>query len=309
MQWTIPLLLEKGYEVRGVDNFARYGQIERKRDYEFLIGDLTDSAFTEKATKGVDGVVQAAALIYGVGGFHLFPADILGKDVTLQQNILWAMLKNDVQNIAYISSSMVYERCLSYPSKEEDVDHSLIPLTDYGLSKLVGERLCKAFARQYDINYTIWRPFNIITPYEKGETKQGTSHVFADFIRNIVLEKMSPLPLIGDGQQIRCFTWIEDIARGIAHHSFTPPAHNNVFNLGNPEPITMRNLAQLIHDTARTMGLLGQDTPPLEFETKLSFSDDVLRRIPDVTKAKEVLNWEPSLQVAKSVERCLKQLN
>ena len=53
MQWTIPLLLEKGYEVRGVDNFARYGQIERKRDYEFLIGDLTDSAFTEKATKGV----------------------------------------------------------------------------------------------------------------------------------------------------------------------------------------------------------------------------------------------------------------
>ena len=80
-------------------------------------------------------------------------------------------------------------------------------------------------------------------------------------------------------------------------------------SLGNPEPITMRNLAQLIHDTARTMGLLGQNAPPLEFETKLSFSDDVLRRIPDVTKAKEVLNWEPSLQVAKSVERCLKQLD
>ena len=165
MQYVIPLLLKQGYEVVGVDNFARYGEIERERAYEFVRGDLTDPSFVDSIMSGIDGVVQAAALIYGVGGFHKYPADILSKDIVLHQNILWAMKKHGVKKVAYISSSMVYERCDNHPSTESDVDDSIIPSTDYGLSKLVGERLCRAFSRQYDINYVIWRPFNIITPH------------------------------------------------------------------------------------------------------------------------------------------------
>src|SRR5688500_4009654 len=99
MQAAIPLLMERGHSVRGVDNFARYGEIERERDYEFIRGDLTDSNFAEEVTRGVDGVIQAAALIYGVGGFHRYPADILSKDIVLHQNILWGMLKNNVERI------------------------------------------------------------------------------------------------------------------------------------------------------------------------------------------------------------------
>ena len=161
MQFVIPLLLQKGYEVIGVDNFARYGVIERKRDYKFIRGDLTNPEFVDEVMAGVDGVIQAAALIYGVGGFNKYPADILSKDVVLHQNILWSMLKHKVKKIAYISSSMVYERCQKHPSKEEDAMESLIPMTDYGLSKLVGERLCMSFQKQYGIDYVIWRPFNI----------------------------------------------------------------------------------------------------------------------------------------------------
>ena len=93
MQYVIPLLLKQGYEVVGVDNFARYGEIERERAYEFVRGDLTDPAFVDSIMAGIDGVIQAAALIYGVGGFHKYPADILSKDIVLHQNILWAMKK------------------------------------------------------------------------------------------------------------------------------------------------------------------------------------------------------------------------
>jgi nucleoside-diphosphate-sugar epimerase len=94
MQAVIPLLLEKGYSVKGVDNFARYGEIEREREYEFIRGDLTNVDFVEEVVKGSDAVIQAAALIYGVGGFHKYPADILSKDITLHQNILHCMVRS-----------------------------------------------------------------------------------------------------------------------------------------------------------------------------------------------------------------------
>jgi nucleoside-diphosphate-sugar epimerase len=218
------------------------------------------------------------------------------------------MTRSGVGRMINISSSMVYERCRDHPSREEDVDDSLIPSTDYGLSKLVGERLTKAFQRQYGINYVIWRPFNIITPHEKGEEDLGTSHVFADFIKNIVLEKHSELPIIGDGEQVRCFTWIGDVARGIAEHSFDTRTENQTFNLGNPEPITMKDLANLIYGSAKTYGLISGNGAGLSFQTKMSFDDDVRTRIPDVSKAKEVLGWEPTLKTSESVDRCIAEM-
>jgi nucleoside-diphosphate-sugar epimerase len=305
MQAVIPILLEHGHEIIGVDNFARYGEIERSRTYEFVRGDLTDAAFVDEITRGADAVIQAAALIYGVGGFHRFPADILSKDIVLHQNVLWSMLRNGVAKIVYISSSMVYERCQTHPSKEADVQDSFIPSTDYGLSKLVGERLARAFSRQYGLKYLIWRPFNIITPYEKGESELGNSHVFADFIKNIVLEKKQVLPIIGDGEQIRCFTWIEDVARGIADHSFSPATENEVFNLGNPEPISMKDLANMIYETAIGKGMIEASTDGLRFDSVLSYGDDVRIRIPDVGKAKAILGWEPTIKVRESISKCL----
>ena len=266
MQYVIPVLLEQGHEVVGVDNFARYGEIERKRDYEFVRGDLTDVKFVDSIMEGIDGVIQAAALIYGVGGFNKYPADILSKDIVLHQNILWSMKKYGVKKIAYISSSMVYERCDNHPSIESDAFDSMIPSTDYGMSKLVGEKLCIAFARQYGIKYVIWRPFNIITPHEVAEKEQGLSHVFADFIQNLLVEKKNPLPIFGDGEQIRCFTWIEDVANAIGEHSFVDKTDNETYNLGNPEPISMKDLARLIY----------QGDDELKFETVREYSDDVI---------------------------------
>ena len=305
MQEVIPLLQAQGHEIRAADSFVRYGEIERERNYELMVGDLADPGFADECVRGVDGVIQAAALIYGVGGFNKYPADILAKDVALQQNILWSMQRQGLKRVVYISSSMVYERCRSHPSREEDVDESLIPLTDYGLSKLVGERLARAFAAQYGLEYVIWRPFNIITPHEEGEEEPGMSHVFADFIRRIVVEKLRVLPIIGDGEQIRCFTWIGDVARGIAEHSFGREAANDTFNLGNPEPMTMRELALAIDAAARGAGVLPQDAEPLQFQTVKDFATDVRKRVPSVDKAERVLGWKPQVPVAESIRRCV----
>ncbi len=305
MQQVIPLLQAQGHDIRAADSFVRYGQIERVRDYEFLEGDLTEPEFADRVVTGMDTVIQAAALIYGVGGFNKYPADILAKDVALQQNILWSMKRHGLRRIVYISSSMVYERCQTHPSSEGDVDESLIPLTDYGLSKLVGERLARAFTTQFSMEHVIWRPFNIITPHEKGEDTQGMSHVFADFIRQIIVEKRRTLPIIGDGEQIRCFTWIGDVARGIAEHSFSDAATNEAFNLGNPEPMTVRELAQTIDVCGREMGIIPTNADPLRFETTQSFDTDVRRRIPAVEKAAKILDWHPEVTAAEAIRRCV----
>lgn len=308
MQWVIPLLLRAGHEVRGVDNFYRYGRIERTREYEFVEGDLSDPDTARRAVRGVDGVIQAAARIFGVGGFHRYAADILSSDVVVHQNILRASVEHAVPKVVYISSSMVFERARSHPSKEEDAFDAPVPATDYGLSKLVGERLSRAFYGQYGIRYAVWRPFNIITPYEQGEEEPGLSHVFADFIRSIVQERKNPLPIIGDGRQIRCFTWIGDVARAIADWSFHETSDGETFNLGNPEPITMRELANLIQQEAKELGLIESDAAPLEFTTMQTFADDVRKRIPDVSKARLVLGWEPIVTTRDAVRRCLKHL-
>ena len=303
MQSVIPKLLAKGHEIIGVDNFSRYGEITRERKYQLVIGDLTDITLVNDIVKDVDIIIQGAAIIYGVQGFHHYPADILGKDVTLHKNILDAALKNHVKKVVYISSSMVYERAEKVPSEESDVDSMLIPLTDYGLSKLVGERLSKAYYKQYGLKYTIWRPFNIITPYEKAEREIGFSHVFADFIDRIIIKKEQPLRIIGSGNQVRCFTWIEDVSDAIAEYSLDSKSDNQIFNIGNPVPIQMKDLALKIKDIAVHKGYLSKQTTVFEhLEAPL---DDVKIRVPSIDKIHNEFGWLPKVSLEDALDICI----
>lgn len=308
MQSVIPKLIAQGHKVVGADSLMRYG-VQHGKGYWFHQIDLANRNLTDAMIEQEkpDYIIQAAARIYGVGGFNKYCADILGEDVTLHNNVLKAAVKNNVKRVIYISSSMVYENCpqdVNAPVFENMLDSYPAPHTEYGLSKFTGERLSIAFAKQYGLDYTIWRPFNIITPHEKVNNQDlGVSHVFADFIENIVVKKLQPLPIIGDGSQIRCFTWIDEVANAIADHSFSEKTKNEIFNLGNQEPISMIELAALIHLVASEKGLITSDG--LLTETVANYKNDVLVRIPDVSKAKEVLNWEAKIKVADSIRRCL----
>lgn len=309
MQAVIPKLLALNYDIVGVDNLLRHGRrLATTQNYVFEQGDLSNYSYVQELLEKhqPDYVIQAAAQIYGVGGFNKYCADILSRDVRLYTNVLEAAIKHNVKRIVYISSSMVYESCsqdVKKPLLEDMHDSYPAPLTEYGLSKFVGERLCMAFNKQYNLDYTIWRPFNIITPYEIAHTDQGISHVFADFINNIIIKQSNPLPIIGNGQQIRCFTWIDDIAEGIANHSFSEVTKNEIFNLGNPEPMTMRTLAKCIYQMGVNQGLI--EPFELKFKTTADYKHDVRVRIPSVNKAKQLLGWEPTHNTLQSIDKCI----
>jgi UDP-glucose 4-epimerase len=311
MQWTIKHLLENDHEVVGVDNHARYDDYNHTRvvdpeDYEFHKADLTEHDQVMDLVSDVDGIINAAALIYGVKGFHEYPADILSNDIVIHRNILEAAKKHDVSRVAYLSSSMVYEQD-EPPHNEEDVWNSQVPSTDYGLSKVVGERLSKAFEEQYGVEYTIWRPFNIITPYEKSEDEAGISHVFADFLRKILVEKQNPMEIFGDGEQVRCFTWIDEVAGAIASRSFAEATTNEAYNLANPEPVTMKELAKRIFVKGSERGIVEGET--LEFDHVPIYDDDVKKRIPNVNKAKADFGWDPKVKLDNSLNRCIDNMS
>jgi nucleoside-diphosphate-sugar epimerase len=304
MREVIPRLLAEGHEVRGVDNYMRYGREDPPEGIEFVEGDLTDVDLVHRVVAGVDGVIQAAAQIYGVAGFHRYPADILQRDTMLHGLLLRQSLEAGVQRVVYISSSMVYERQPEVAA-EADVPNMLVPLTDYGLSKLMGERLSQAFALQYSLPYTIWRPFNIISLHESAEGQDpGVSHVFADFIQRIVHERQNPMLMLGSGNQVRCFTWVGDVAGAIAKWSFAPQTENQDFNVGNPEPVTMIDLADRIYKLYYQLTERSADGP-LRFTHVPSFKDDVQVRVPAVSKARELLGWAPSVKLDEMLRRIL----
>lgn len=299
-QWVIKYF-KQNYNIIGIDNFCRYGRIERERDYKFYEGDLFDLPLLESifANNKIDYIFHSAARIYGVKGFHERCADILGYDTAITTNVLEMAKKYGIKKVAFTSSSMVYERSDIIPSKEEDVDEMRIPLTDYGLSKLTGERLVQSYYKQYGINFVVWRPFNVITPYEKADGSAGDSHVFADFIKKIALDKNEECEIFGDGNQIRCFTWIDDIARAIAKWSFDEPiADNKIYNLGTHEQTKMVDLAKLIWDLTR---------PGEEFKPKFVpiYKDDVQIRVPDSSKAFDELGFENTRTLSEIIVDCI----
>ena len=301
MQAVIPKLLAHGHTIVGVDNLYRYGKKSEfaGKDYEFICCDLTNRTETfELFDNKFDAVFLAAAKIYGVAGFNHYCADIISDDTAIQGNILQACAKFSIGKVVYISSSMVYETCIqdtTYPVTEDMVNECSLPKTDYGLSKLLGERMCQSFYKQYNINYTIWRPFNIITPKETAMDQQGFSHVFADYIKNLLDYKLNPLPIIGDGNQIRCFTWIDDVSTIIADYSFIDHTKNQAFNICNVEPITMKMLAEKIYQYAN-------NNNPLTFVTVNEYPNDVKIRIPSVAKLFDAIgNYN-----FKSINDCIK---
>jgi len=307
MQAVIPQLLAAGHTILGIDNLYRYGKKSNRAgiDYEFVQQDLIDRDRVFELTQGADAIIHAAAKLYGVLGLLNYRADILGDDTAICSNILQACVTNKIPHVVYMSSSMVYDSCIqdiNVPLSEEMTNLCPLPKTDYGLSKLVCERMLEAFKQQHGINYTVWRPFNIVSPHEEAMTEIGFSHVLPDFVNHIIIKKLNPLPIIGDGEQIRCFTWIDDVANIVANYSFLPASYNQVFNVCNVEPITMKNVARMIYQA------IDEDPADLKFISSKDYVHDVKIRIPTVEKLQTMLGPFKFTSTKESIKQCVQHL-
>jgi len=280
-------LLSKGHYVRVADNLSKKdAQIDKRADFYKV--DITNGIEAENAFKNIDICINAAAKIGGIGYFHKYPATILSENNKIYSATFEAAVKNKIERIVYISSSMVFESAVKFPSKEEDIEKIPPPVSSYGFSKLTGEWYCRSFYDQYKLPYSICRPFNAYGVNEFPEREIGYAHVIPDLVRKI-LSGQYPLELLGDGSQIRCFTHVSDVASGVIAVSMHPKGKNADFNVGSDKEIKMKDLANKIWNL---MGI----KKPFKIKYIKGFKYDIKRRVPNVSKIKREIGWQPSVK-------------
>jgi UDP-glucose 4-epimerase len=300
--YLVPELLEAGHEVVGLDDFSKYGQTAKSYDghprYRFVRGDAKDAALVRELAADCDQVVAAAAMIGGISYFHEFAFDLLAENEEILAATFRAAIdahKNGhLERIVVISSSMVFESATVFPTPEGAQLTSPPPVSTYGFQKLASEYFAKGAWEQYRLPYTILRPFNCVGIGERralrdadvmsGNVKLAMSHVVPDLVAK-VLKGQDPLHILGQGNQVRHYTYGGDLAHGIRLAMESPKAVNEDFNLSTAQSTTVLELAGTIWRK------LNGDKP-FRYVTDPPFPNDVQMRVPDVRKARQVLGFE-----------------
>jgi nucleoside-diphosphate-sugar epimerase len=318
MGYTIPKLLEQGHEVFGVDNFWKYGKIGRSFEqhpkFHFCAGDAKDVEFIRKVVfeNKIQLFVAGAAIIGGISMFHKLAYFLLAENeritCTAFDVAVEAHNAGFLEKIIVISSSMVYESCETFPSKESDLKVCPPPQSTYGFQKLACEYFAKGAWEQHGLPYTIIRPFNAVGIGEQraatdsdvmsGNVKLALSHVVPDIVQKI-LKGQKPLHILGNGEQKRHYTYAGDLAQGIITTMFHPKALNNDFNISTPVGHTVLELAEVIWKK-----ILGPDVP-FEYTSDTPFEYDVQMRVPACDKAKEVLGIECSTGLDEALDEVI----
>ena len=302
--YLVPELLEAGHEVVGLDNFSKYGPLAKSYDdhprYRFVEGDAKDvDAARASSPRDCDQVVAAAAMIGGISYFHEFAYDLLAENERILAATFDAAIdarrNGHLERIVVISSSMVYESATVFPTPEGAQLTSPPPISTYGFQKLASEFFAKGAWEQYELPFTILRPFNCVGIGERralrdsdvmsGNIKLALSHVVPDLALK-ALQGQDPLHILGEGNQVRHYTYGGDLAKGIRMAMESPKAVNEDFNLSTATSTTVLELADAIWHKVH-----GADKP-FDFVTDPPFEHDVQRRVPDVRKAREVLGFE-----------------
>ncbi|MFN8629665.1 MAG: NAD-dependent epimerase/dehydratase family protein [Chloroflexota bacterium] len=301
--YLIEELLNAGHEVVGVDNFSKYGRVAKSYDanprYRFVEGDAKDRALLEDLASDVDQVVAAAAMIGGISYFHEFAFDLLAENERILAATFEAAIKahkaGTLGRIVVLSSSMVFESTTVFPTPEGAERTSPPPVSTYGFQKLASEYFARGAWEQYQLPYTILRPFNCVgigerravrdTDVMSGNVKLALSHVVPDLVQK-TLKGQDPLHILGDGNQVRHYTYGGDLAHGIRVAMESEKAVNDDFNLSTAASTTVLELAQAVWRHVH-----GPDRP-FTYVSDPPFEHDVQLRVPDVRKARDVLGFE-----------------
>jgi nucleoside-diphosphate-sugar epimerase len=314
--YVVEELLGQGHSVVGVDNYSKYGPTTKSYDhherYRFVEGDCRDVDLMTELMMDCDHFVAGAAMIGGITYFHAYAYDLLATNERIMAASCDAAIRahrqGKLEKVTYMSSSMVFESAEHWPSAEGDERKIPPPLSSYGFQKLAVEYFARAAWEQYQLPYTIVRPFNCVGVGEKralgevevlsGNVKLAMSHVVPDLVQK-VLKGQDPLHILGEGNQVRHYTYGGDLARGIAIALFHPQALNDDFNLSTAQSTTVLELADAIWRKIK-----GPDEP-LRYVSDEPFEYDVQKRVPDVSKAREVLGYEATTSLDEMLDEVI----
>jgi nucleoside-diphosphate-sugar epimerase len=314
--YLVEELLGAGHEVVGVDNFSKYGRVAKSYDdhprYRLVEGDAKDRALLTDLAADVDQIVAAAAMIGGISYFHEFAFDLLAENERILASTFEAAIDahraGGLQRIVILSSSMVFESTTQFPTAEGAERTSPPPISTYGFQKLAAEYFAHGAWQQYHLPFTILRPFNCVgigerravrdTDVMSGNVKLALSHVVPDLVLK-VLKGQDPLHILGEGNQVRHYTYGGDLALGIRLAMESDAAVNEDFNLSTAASTTVLQLSETIWDKVHG------GAKPLRYVSDPPFEHDVQRRVPDVRKANRVLGFEAKTDLSQMLDEVI----
>ncbi|QWR76315.1 NAD-dependent epimerase/dehydratase family protein [Candidatus Magnetomonas plexicatena] len=313
--YLVEELLNHGHEVVGIDNYSKYGKVEKSYDsnpsYRFVEGDVKNVDLLKELISDCDQMAAIAAIIGGISMFHELAYDLIAENERITaasfDAALWAFKHKKLKKINVLSSSMVFESTSTYPTPEGEQLKCPPPLSTYGFQKLACEYFAKGAHEQYGLPYTIIRPFNAVGIGEKrakvereilsGNVKLAMSHVVPDIVQK-VLKGQDPLHILGSGNQIRHYTYAGDLAKGIRLCIESEKSINDDFNISTAQSTTVIELSEMIWNKIN----IGK---PFRYVSDEPFQYDVQKRVPNVEKAKRILGFEATTTLSESLDEVI----
>ena len=282
-------LLAEGAIVTGIDNFLTGSKKNlthiNTKNFTFIEADVNQPANQYLNNQTFDYIFHFASPA-SPPYYQKFPRETYLVN-TIATDYLLNHLKetNLAGTFIFAGTSEAYGDPQEHPQKETywgNVNPNG-PRSMYDESKRLGETICGVFTRTFNIDARIVRIFNTYGP--RIDAHDG--RIIPSFITSAL--KNQPMEVYGDGSQTRSYCYISDLIEGILRLSLEPKAKGETVNLGNPGEFTVLETAKIVWQAIH-----GTDNQP-----KITYSDlpkdDPLRRQPDITKAKQLLNWEPTI--------------
>ena len=296
-------LLEKGYSVTGIDDLS-VGKIENvkqhfsNKDFQFKEIDILD--FSKLESILIDGeIIVHLAATKKIGeegsGYHTLTVNTRGTENVLE------LAKRYGCKIIIASTSDVYGMSPDLPLKEDGdllLGPSMIKRWSYAVSKLYSEQLAFAYHKEFNVPIVVLRYFGGFSPRSSFTWSGGHLPLFVDAIL-----KNEELIIHGDGKQTRSMGYVSDLVEGTMLAMDNLSAIGQIINIGNDEEMSVVDTAYLISEVANTGNELKIKFIP--FEEIFGKYRDIMRRVPDLTKAKELLGYKPKVCLKDAINKTI----
>ena len=281
-------LLDQGHSVTVIDNLSTGSDnnlLKVKKNIEFHHGNVLDKPLMEKLIAESDYVIHLAAAL-GVLNIVNKPLESLKTNIQGTEVVLDACEKSN-KPVLIASTSEIYGKNDKVPLNEEDdriVGHPLKSRWSYSEAKAVDESLAYFYYLEKKLPVRIVRFFNTVGPRQVGHYGMVVPRFVTAALKN------DPISVYGSGEQIRCFCHVDDAVDALLIVMASKKAIGQVFNVGNNQQISIEGLAQKIIE------ITGSKSKIIKVPYSQAYPEgfeDMQRRVPDISKIKNVLGWSP----------------
>lgn len=299
-------LLAKGYKVIGIDDLS-YGKEENishnfsNSDFRFYKVDISDFDTLKILGKDVDTIVHLAA-VKKIGekdiSMPTLKVNAKGTENIFEVAKMWG------NKVVFASTSDVYGMSPDLPLSENGdllLGPSMIKRWSYAVSKLYGEQLAFAYYHDYKVSVVIIRYFGGFSPRSSFAWSGGHIPIF---IRAILNDE--EVIMHGDGSQTRSMGFVTDLVNGTVLAMENEKAIGEIINIGNDEELSVLDSAKLIHKIANTGKKLKIKFVPMS--EVFGKYKDIMRRIPDLSKAKNLLGYTPKVQLEEAIKNTIAEM-